>query len=55
MIKDKKNFAPWLCCGILFWIVFKNPFYMLVFLALGALIDKKKNKKEEKDNNEPGN
>ena len=57
MEKNKRavKLAPWLCLGILFWIVLKSPIAFLVFLALGVFLDKKKNKKEDIDNNEPGN
>ena len=55
MIKNKKKFAPWLCLGIMFWLIFKNPICLLLFLALGFYIDKKKNKKEEKDSDESRN
>ena len=47
--------APWLCLGIMLWIIFKNPIAFLVFLALGVFLDKKKNKKEDIDNNESRN
>ena len=43
MINNKKNFTTWLCLGILFWIVFKNPICFLLFLAIGVLVDRKKN------------
>ena len=57
MEKNKRavKFAPWLCLGIMFWIIFKNPIAFLAFLALGVFLDKKKNKKEDIENNEPGN
>ena len=57
MEKNKRSvkLAPWLCLGIMFWIIFKNPIVFLVFLALGVFLDKKKNKKEDIENNEPGN
>ena len=49
MEKNKRvvKLAPWLCLGIMLWIIFKNPIAFLVFLALGVFLDKKKNKKEE--------
>ena len=57
MEKNKRavKFAPWLCLGIMSWIIFKNPIVFLVFLALGVFLDKKKNKKEDIDNNESRN
>ena len=57
MEKNKRavKLAPWLCLGIMFWIIFKNPIAFLVFLALGVFLDKKKNKKEDIDNNESRN
>ena len=57
MEKNKRavKLAPWLCLGIMSWIIFKNPIVFLVFLALGVFLDKKKNKKEDIDNNESRN
>jgi uncharacterized protein YneF (UPF0154 family) len=57
MEKNKRavKLAPWLCLGIMLWIIFKNPIAFLVFLALGVFLDKKKNKKEDIDNNESRN
>ena len=57
MEKNKRavKLAPWLCLGIMFWIIFKNPIVFLVFLALGVFLDKKKNKKEDIENNESRN
>ena len=38
MEKNKRavKLAPWLCLGIMLWIIFKNPIAFLVFLALGV-------------------
>ena len=57
MEKNKRavKLAPWLCLGIMSWIIFKNPIVFLVFLALGVFLDKKKNKKEYIENNESRN
>lgn len=57
MEKNKRavKLAPWLCLGIMSWIIFKNPIVFLVFLALGVFLDKKKNKKEDIENNESRN
>ena len=57
MEKGKRiaKLTPWLCLGIMFWLVFKNPICLFLFLAFGIFIDKKKNKKEEKDSDESRN
>ncbi|MBR2862049.1 MAG: hypothetical protein IKB97_00615 [Bacteroidaceae bacterium] len=38
--------AWYACVGVVFWMIFKNPIFMLAFLLLGMFVDKKNKQKD---------
>lgn len=45
--KHPTSVVAWYACvGVVFWILFKNPIFMLAFLLLGMFVDRKNKQKD---------